>query len=84
MQSTLENQRRSNPNINIDQVRNSVWNQIIKETILNKEYVELGVKVGSNELFDMIQEERIHILLLNNLLQIQKPVNLIELDFYNF
>ena len=57
VQSTLENQRRSNPNINIDQVRNSVWNQIIKETILNKEYVELGVKVGSNELFDMIQGE---------------------------
>ena len=57
VQSTLENQRRSNPNINIDQVRNSVWNQIIKETILNKEYVELGVKVGPNELFDMIQGE---------------------------
>jgi peptidyl-prolyl cis-trans isomerase D len=55
VQETLENQRRSNPNIDIAQVRNSVWNQVVRETILNNEFAELGIEVSSGELFDMVQ-----------------------------
>ena len=55
VQETLENQRRSNPNVDIAQVRNSVWNQVVRETILNNEFAELGIEVSSGELFDMVQ-----------------------------
>ena len=55
IQKTLESQRTSNSNLNVNQVRNSVWNQIVRETILNSQYNDLGLKVSSYELFDMVQ-----------------------------
>ncbi|MBL6663161.1 MAG: SurA N-terminal domain-containing protein [Flavobacteriales bacterium] len=55
VQQALEVQRASNPSVNVDQVRNSVWNQVVRETILNNQYNNLGLEVSSSELFDMVQ-----------------------------
>ncbi|MFL2569309.1 MAG: peptidylprolyl isomerase [Flavobacteriales bacterium] len=55
VQTTIDAQRVSNPNVNIDQIRNSVWNQVVRETILNNQYNNLGLEVSSSELFDMVQ-----------------------------
>lgn len=55
VQQTLETQRASNPSVNVDQIRNSVWNQVVRETILNNQYNYLGLEVSSSELFDMVQ-----------------------------
>ena len=43
----LKTQRASNPSVNVDQVRNSVWNQVVRETILNNQYNYLGLEVSS-------------------------------------
>lgn len=55
VQQNFESQRQSNPNIDINQVRNTVWNQMLRETIMDKEYAALDLEVSSEELFDMIQ-----------------------------
>ena len=55
VQQALEAQRASNPSVNVDQIRNSVWNQVVRETILNNQYYNLGLEVSSSELFDMVQ-----------------------------
>ena len=55
VQQALEAQRASNPSVNVDQVRNSVWNQVVRETILSNQYNNLGLEVSSSELFDMVQ-----------------------------
>jgi peptidyl-prolyl cis-trans isomerase D len=55
VQQALEAQRASNPSVNVDQIRNSVWNQVVRETILNNQYNDLGLEVSSSELFDMVQ-----------------------------
>ncbi len=60
VQKALEVQRASNPNVNIDQVRNSVWNQVVRETILNNQYNNLGLEVSPSELFDMVQGDNPH------------------------
>ena len=55
VQQALEVQRASNPSVNVDQVRNSVWSQVVRETILSNQYNNLGLEVSSSELFDMVQ-----------------------------
>lgn len=55
VQQDYDSQRQSNPNITITQVRNSVWNQLLRETILAKQYSALDLEVSPAELFDMIQ-----------------------------
>jgi len=55
VQQALEVQRASNPSVNVDQVRNSVWSQVVRETILSTQYNNLGLEVSSSELFDMVQ-----------------------------
>ena len=55
VQTTIDAQRVSNPNVNVDQIRNSVWNQVVRETILNNQYNKLGLEVTSTELFDIVQ-----------------------------
>ncbi len=37
------------------QIREQVWNQLISETVLHKEYDKLGIAVTPDELFDMVQ-----------------------------
>jgi len=60
VQKTMDAQRVSNPSVNIDQIRNSVWNQVVRETILKNQYDNLGLEVTSSELFDMIQGDNPH------------------------
>lgn len=60
VQQNFDSQRQSNPNIDISQVRNSVWNQLLRETIMQKEYSALGLDVSPAELFDMIQGPNPH------------------------
>ncbi len=55
VQQALEVQRASNPSVNVDQVRSSVWSQVVRETILSNQYNNLGLEVSSSELFDMVQ-----------------------------
>ena len=55
VQQALKEQRASNPSVNEDQVRNSVWSQIVRETILSNQYNNLGLEVSPSELFDMVQ-----------------------------
>jgi peptidyl-prolyl cis-trans isomerase D len=60
VQTAFENQSQNNPNIDVAQIRNSVWNQIVRDMIFQKEFDELGLIVGSEEAFDMIQGDNIY------------------------
>ena len=42
------------------QVREATWTQLVRETIMQKEYDELGIKVSTEELFDMVQGKNPH------------------------
>lgn len=42
------------------QIREMTWSQLVRETIMQKEYDKLGVKVGKDELFDLVQGKHIH------------------------
>ncbi len=55
VQEQVDAQKQNNPNVDVSQVRNSIWNQMVRELVMAKEYEALGVIVGSDELFDMIQ-----------------------------
>ena len=43
-----------------DQIHEQVWNNLLREVILGKEYEKLGLAVTGDELFDMIQGNNIH------------------------
>lgn len=43
-----------------DQLREQAWTQLLNEHIYGKEYEELGLKVTTAELFDMIQGREVH------------------------
>ncbi len=43
-----------------DNVREQTWNQIITEMIMGKAYVELGITVSTEELWDMVQGKFLH------------------------
>ncbi len=55
VQSSVELQKQSNPNVNVEQIRNSIWNQLVREMVYQKEYDALALTISSDELFDMIQ-----------------------------
>jgi peptidyl-prolyl cis-trans isomerase D len=57
VQQTFETQKLSNPNIDIAQIRNSVWNQVVRETIYNSQFSDLGLEVSAAEIFEMVQGE---------------------------
>ncbi|MBC7411669.1 MAG: SurA N-terminal domain-containing protein [Bacteroidia bacterium] len=44
----------------VDMLRNQVWNQIVYETVMTKQFNELGLQVGTDELFDMVQGKNPH------------------------
>ena len=54
VQTSFENQSQSNPNVDVAQIRNSVWNQLVRDMIFQKEFDQIGLVVGSDEVFDMI------------------------------
>lgn len=57
VQQTFETQKQSNPNIDIAQVRNSVWTQMVRETVFKGQYSNLGLEVSASEIFEMVQGE---------------------------
>ncbi|MDA8963510.1 SurA N-terminal domain-containing protein [bacterium] len=57
VQQTFDTQKQSNPNIDIAQIRNSVWNQMVRETVLKGQFSDLGVEVSASEIFEMVQGE---------------------------
>lgn len=44
----------------VDMLRNQVWNQMVYETVMTNQLNELGVQVGTAELFDMVQGKNPH------------------------
>jgi peptidyl-prolyl cis-trans isomerase D len=44
----------------VDMLRNQVWNQMVYETVMSKQFEELGVQVGSDELLDMVSGKNPH------------------------
>lgn len=44
-------------------IRQSTWNQFVKEIIMNKEYDKLGLTVTTEELYDLVQGPRPHSLI---------------------
>lgn len=44
----------------MDNVQDQTWEQVLREYIMQDEFVELGVAVSSDELFDMVQGNSIH------------------------
>ncbi|RUT78152.1 peptidylprolyl isomerase [Ancylomarina longa] len=47
------------PSDQIERMREQVWQQMVQEIVMNREYDELGISVSSDELFDMVQGRNI-------------------------
>ena len=65
VQKGTENYKNSNPNSTINQetsaqIRNSIWDEYIKELLMDVEFEELGINVGSEELFELFQGNNVH------------------------
>lgn len=65
LQEGLENWKIQNTNgvLNqgtITQVRNQVWNEYIKELIMNQEFEDLGIDVSDEEFFELLQGVNVH------------------------
>lgn len=65
IQKGTENYRNSNPNTIINQtvlsqIRNSIWDEYIKELIMDAEFEKLGIDVNSEELFELFQGNNLH------------------------
>ncbi len=65
VEEALETQKENRPNDKISdqetfQLRQGVYDQLVKEVILSKEYEEIGLVVSPEELFDQIQGKQPH------------------------
>jgi len=65
MQKGIENWKNSNQNTTLtqsvmSQIRNSIWDEYIKELLMNMEYEELGIDVDSEELFELFQGNNVY------------------------
>ncbi|MDE5420107.1 SurA N-terminal domain-containing protein [Labilibaculum sp. DW002] len=47
------------PSDQMDKIREQVWQQMVQEIVMNREYDELGISISSDELFDMVQGRNI-------------------------
>lgn len=54
VQDAIATQSQNNPNVEVSQIRNSVWNNLVRDMIFQKEFDDLGLAVESEEVFDMI------------------------------
>lgn len=43
----------------MDKIREQTWQQLIQEIVMNNEYNELGIEVGSEELFELVQGDNL-------------------------
>ena len=55
VQRQFDVQKQNNLNIEVAQVRNSVWTLLTRELVFQKEYESSGIAVCNEELFDMVQ-----------------------------
>ncbi|MHC1703993.1 MAG: peptidylprolyl isomerase [Tenuifilaceae bacterium] len=65
VEETVEIRKMLSGENNIDEqttegIREQVWQQIVRETVMEDEYNSLGVAVHPDELFDMVQGRNIH------------------------
>lgn len=65
LQETVENWKTQNKDVvltqsTMTQIRNSVFEENVRELIMNNEYDELGVAVESDEMFDLFQGNNVH------------------------
>ena len=65
IQKGTENWKNSNPNSTLNQetlaqIRNSIWDEYIKELLMDAEYEALGIDVDSEELFELFQGNNVH------------------------
>ncbi len=61
----IENFKLQNPNSSVDQqttvqIRTQIWDQYIKELILNSEFSNLGINVTDDEFFELLQGTNVH------------------------
>ncbi len=42
------------------QIRNQVWNEYLKEILMNTEYLKLGISVSDDEFFELLQGVNVH------------------------
>jgi peptidyl-prolyl cis-trans isomerase D len=54
VQDAIATQSQNNPNVDVIQIRNSVWNNLVRDMIFQKEFDNLGLAVESEEVYDMI------------------------------
>lgn len=64
-ESEMFHKQRQGTDAPIDQntaemLREQTWNQLVQESLLKKQYEDLGIAVSNDELFDMIQGENPH------------------------
>lgn len=43
----------------MDKIREQTWQQLIQEIVMDNEYNELGIEVGADELFELVQGENL-------------------------
>ena len=65
VQKGTENYKNSNPDVTINQttlaqIRNSIWDEYVKELLMDAEFEELGIDVDSEELFELFQGNNVH------------------------
>src|ERR1035437_8153647 len=65
VEETIDNQKKNSGNDKITDdetfnIRQTVWNDLVKDLVLGKEYDELGVTVSPEELFDQVQGKNPH------------------------
>lgn len=51
--------KNSIPSEQTERLREQVWQQMVQEFVMNREYDELGISISSEELFDMVQGRNI-------------------------
>ena len=65
VQKGTENWQNQNQNSKLTQntlaqIRNSIWDEHIKELIMHQEFEKLGIDVDSDELFELFQGDNVH------------------------
>ena len=65
LQETVENYKANTNSAQIDEatmasLRDQVWNELLRERIMGETYKDLGLEVGEEELYDMVQGKNLH------------------------
>jgi len=65
LQETVENYKANTNTAQVDEatmasLRDQVWNELLRERIMGETYKDLGLEVGEEELYDMVQGKNLH------------------------